>query len=89
MDREEPRRPDLTEEQWAQRVAWAREMWLTPADSDRWQAVADCMYAVCQQKHEWARVLPSELFRTPYLHRELLNAVLEEYATRKLLGEAS
>lgn len=87
MDDDQSGRGDLTAEQRQQRYGWAREMWDADYDSPEWRAVTDCIRTVRPRNGKWGLVLLSEAFKEPHRHNDFLDAVFEEYATRKLLGE--
>lgn len=88
MDGSQSGRGDLTEEQWAQRVAWAHKMWDADYYSREWQTVAHCIVTVRSFDPKWAHVPPSYAFKEPHQHNDFLDAVFEEYISRKLIGEA-
>lgn len=85
MDCEEPRRADLTEEQWAQRVAWAYRVWAADIAEPEWRLTSDCIIRARAQGHNTPL---ATAFAHPEMYPEFINAVFEEYISRKLLGEA-
>lgn len=84
MDCEEPRRADLTDEQWAQRVAWVHKMWAADLVDPEWRLTSDCISRARRQNHYAPLTLA---FTHPEMYPEFINAVFEEYISRKLIGE--
>lgn len=84
MDCEEPRRADLTEEQWAQRVAWAHRMWFLDAVDPEWRLTSRCISRARTQGHMAPLI---SAFTHPETYPEFINAVFEKYMECKLLGE--
>lgn len=84
MDCEEPRRADLT----AQRDAAAAKLWAFPVRSKEWDCVVSCTLEVWRANPgKWDNLMLSSVLTYPYRHPEFLDAILAEYAARKLLGE--
>lgn len=77
---------ELTAEQRQQRCDWAREAWKASTASVIWTAVEDCVDSLVGQGlygiSEFA-----EMFQAPEKHPSVLDALFEEWANRKLLGE--
>lgn len=84
MDCKEPRRADLTEEQWAQRVAWAYRVWAAGIDDPEWRLTSDCIIHARAQGHRTSLI---SAFTHPEMYPEFINAVFEKYVECKLLGE--
>lgn len=84
MDCEEPRRADLTEEQWAQRVAWVHKVWAADIVDPEWRLTSDCITRARAQGHNAPL---TSAFTHPEMYPAFINAVFEKYMECKLLGE--
>lgn len=86
MDHSESGRAHLTDEQWAQRVAWAREMWASDTDSEEWVKVRECVDSLIDQGClDCDEVI--DMFRGPEAHPQTLDVLFEEHLKRKLIGD--
>ena len=86
MDDDQSGRGDLTAEQRQQRCDWARWVWELPGDSPVLHAVVYCVGAAHRQGFDAPLLISAFVY--PQLYPEFIDAVFEEYAKRKLLGEA-
>lgn len=85
MDDDQSGRDDLTAEQ-SQRCDWAREMWKEPVISVVWPTVEDCVDSLIDQGlYDSGEII--QMFKAPEKHPAVLDALFEEWAGRKLLGE--
>lgn len=87
MDDDQSGRGDLTAEQRQQRCDWARAMWVAPSTDPAWRQLFDCIESLIDQ----GLYEPNQLigmFQAPEERPAVLDALFEEYAVRKLLGEA-
>ncbi len=87
MDDNQPGRGDLTVEQWAQRVAWAHRVWAVDIPNSDQRLVASCIH-YARARAQGHKVPLVSAFTHPEMYPEFINTVFEEYAKRKLLGEA-
>lgn len=86
MDHSESGRTHLTDEQRAERCAWARKMWALYAVSEEWSEVAQCVDSLVDQG--LIDVAPSiDMFIEPETHLQALDLLFEEYLKRKLIGD--
>ena len=87
MDDCQPGRGDLTAQQRQQRCDWARAMWAAPSTDPAWRQLFDCTVSLIDQGlYESGQFI--KMFKAPEEHPVVLDALFEEYAKRKLLGEA-
>lgn len=83
MDDDQPGRGDLT----AERHKAAAKLWALPVGKE-WNCVTGCIHAVRHANPgRWDGIKAMTLFLIPDRHPEFLDAVIAEYAARKLLGE--
>lgn len=86
MDHSKSGRAHLTDEQWAQRVAWAREVWGTDTHSREWLEVLECIHSLIDQGClDYDEAI--DMFRGPEAHPQTLDLLFEEYLSRKLIGD--
>lgn len=86
MDHSESGRAHLTDEQRAERCAWAREVWALNPSSEEWSEVAQCIDSLVDQ--ELIDVATSiDVFIEPETHLQALDLLFEEYLSRKLIGD--
>lgn len=84
MDDSQPGRGDLT----AQRDVAAAKLWAFPVRSKEWDCVVSCTLEVRRANPgKWDNLMLSSVLTYPHRHPEFLDAILAEYAARKLLGE--
>lgn len=84
MDHSKSGRAHLTDEQWAQRVAWAHRVWSLPALDPDWMLVDKCISRVRTQGHKAPLI---SAFTHPEMYPVFINAVFEKYVECRLLGE--
>lgn len=83
MDDDQSGRGDLT----AERHKAAAKLWALPIGKG-WECVVSCIVAVRHaDPGQWDGIKSTTLFLVPDRHPEFLDAVIAEYAARKLLGE--
>ena len=84
MDHSESGRAHLTDEQRAERCAWARKMWALNPISEEWSEVTQCIDSLVDQG--LIDVVTSiDMFREPENHPQTLDPLFEEYLNRKLI----
>lgn len=86
MDHSESGRAHLTDEQRAERCAWAKKMWGKSARDKGWLEVLECIHSLLDQGCFDAELVV-DMFNNPELHPEVLDPLFEEYLNRKLIGD--
>ena len=86
MDHSESGRAHLTDEQRAERCAWAKEMWALDTGSKEWSEVTQCIDSLVDQGLLDA-MLSIDTFIEPEAHPQTLDLLFEEYLSRKLIGD--
>lgn len=86
MDHSESGRAHLTDEQRAQRVAWAREVWALNPGSEEWSEITQCIDSLIDQGLLDV-VLSIDMFIEPEAHPQALDLLFEEYLKHKLIGD--
>lgn len=76
----------LTAEQRQQRCDWMREMWGMSAHTPEWRT---CMHCVDALMKRGVQDIIISAFRKPEANSAIVDALFEEYISRKLIGEAS
>lgn len=77
----------LTAEQRQQRCDWAREMWEMSADTPEWRACLRCVSALVKRGLQDNEIISA--LKKPEANSAVVDALFEEYISRKLIGEAS
>lgn len=86
MDHSKSGRAHLTDEQRAERCAWAREVWALNPSSEEWSEVAQCIDSLVDRRLT-NLALPFEMFNDPERHPKVLDLLFEEYLKRELIGD--
>lgn len=77
---------ELTAEQRQQRCDWVRKMWVSGAGTPEWQACLRCVSAPMKRGFRDNELISA--FKKPEANPSVVDALFEEYISRKLIGEA-